>query len=212
MNRDDLTDAQWQQLEPLLPPQKPKTGRPAHDHRQKVNGILWILRTGAPWRDLAERYGPWQTVASRFYRWDQSGVWDRVWATLQAQADAGGAFDWSVHYVNGTIIRPTSMRLEPRPGGLPLRRWDVARGALAPKCICAPKGQASPRLLCSPRPKRHEAVVFPQLMEGGVVKRAGRGRPRCRPRRIVGDKAMSHPGDPTLGASSRYSHHDSAQA
>jgi transposase len=57
----------------ILPPQKPKVGRPAENHRRIINGILWIDRTGAPWRDLPERYGPWRTVASRFYRWQKAG-------------------------------------------------------------------------------------------------------------------------------------------
>ena len=83
--RHELTDEQWERLEPLLPPQKPKTGRPNKDHRTIINGILWILRTGAPWRDLPERYGPWSTVASRFYRWQQAGIWQRVLEALQQQ-------------------------------------------------------------------------------------------------------------------------------
>lgn len=58
MRRGEVTDEQWEKLYPLLPPQKPTVGRPAHDHRLILNGILWILRTGAPWRDLPERYGP----------------------------------------------------------------------------------------------------------------------------------------------------------
>jgi len=56
-NRSQLTNEQWERIEPLLPPQKPKTGRPAQDHRMILNGILWILHTGAPWRDLPERCG-----------------------------------------------------------------------------------------------------------------------------------------------------------
>ncbi len=103
--RHEVSDHQWEQIAPLLPPQKPKVGRPAHDHRRILNGIVWILRTGAPWRDLPERFGPWQTVASRFYRWRKAGVWDRVWAALQTQADARGEIDWTVHFVDGTIVR-----------------------------------------------------------------------------------------------------------
>ena len=68
-----LTDAQWARLAPLLPPQQPKTGsrggRPNKDHRLVVEGMLWILRTGAPWRDLPKDNGPHSTVANRFYRW-----------------------------------------------------------------------------------------------------------------------------------------------
>jgi transposase len=105
MHRGDLTNEQWERLEPLLPPQKPHTGRPAEDHRRILNGILWILRTGAPWADLPERYGPWKTVATRFYRWRKAGIWDRLFAAVQQQADAEGRIDWEVHYVDGTVVR-----------------------------------------------------------------------------------------------------------
>lgn len=93
MRRYELTDAQWEQIAPLLPPQKPRTGRPAEDHRQVLNGMLWILRTGAPWADLPARYGAVGTVSIRFYRWRQTGVFDRVLRRLQAQADARGDLD-----------------------------------------------------------------------------------------------------------------------
>ncbi len=105
MRRYELTDAQWEQIAPLLPPRKPRTGRPAEDHRQVLNGMLWILRTGAPWADLPARYGPVGTVSSRFYRWRQAGVFDRVLRRLQAQADARGDLDWTLHFVDATVIR-----------------------------------------------------------------------------------------------------------
>lgn len=103
--RHELTDAQWARLAPLLPPQKPQRGRPARDHRQMVNAMLWIHATGAPWRDLPERYGPWQSVATRFYRWVAAGIWNAILAALQRQGDADGQLDWSAHYVDGTVIR-----------------------------------------------------------------------------------------------------------
>jgi putative transposase len=79
----DLSDAQWAVLAPLLPPPQP-TGRPrVVDHRTVINGILWKLRTGAPWRDLPERYGSWQTCYARFVRWRQDGTWARVHDTLR---------------------------------------------------------------------------------------------------------------------------------
>ncbi len=89
----------------MLPPQEPTRGRPSHDHRTIINGMLWIDRTGAPWRDLPERYGPWQTVASRFYRWQKAGVWQRILEALQQEADSKGELDWRVHYVDSTVIR-----------------------------------------------------------------------------------------------------------
>ena len=105
MRRGDLTDAQWRHLEPRLPPEKPRTGRPNAPHRRIIDGILWILRTGAPWRDLPEHYGPVGTVSSRFYRWRTAGVWDRILAALQSETDARGEIDWDLHYVDATIIR-----------------------------------------------------------------------------------------------------------
>ena len=105
MHRGDLTNDQWERLQPLLPPQKPHTGRPAEDHRRIINGILWVLRTGAPWADLPERYGPSATVATRFYRWRKAGIWDRILEAVQGQADAKGQLDWEMHYVDATIVR-----------------------------------------------------------------------------------------------------------
>lgn len=105
MNRGDLSEEQWERLRSLLPPQRPKIGRPPRDHRVILNGILWILRTGAPWRDLPERYGPWRTVATRFYRWRRQGVFDQLLAGVHAIADEQGKVNWEVHFVDGTIVR-----------------------------------------------------------------------------------------------------------
>ena len=105
MRRGELTEYQWQRLKPLLPAQKPKLGRPALPHRQILNGILWILRTGAPWRDLPPHYGAWQTVACRFYRWQKAGIWERLVRALQQQADAAGLLDWNLHLVDSTLVR-----------------------------------------------------------------------------------------------------------
>lgn len=104
--RHELSDEQWAKLAPHFPPEKRAgAGRPAHPHRTILNGILWILRTGAPWRDLPERYGNWKTVYSRFRRWQQQGIWLRVFSALKAEADARGELDWAVHFVDGTNIR-----------------------------------------------------------------------------------------------------------
>ncbi len=104
-NRGDLTDEQWEKIKPFLPPQKPWTGRAALDHRTIINGILWILRTGAPWRDLPSRYGIHSTVSSRFYRWRKGGIWNRILENLQQQADYAELIDWEVHFADSTVIR-----------------------------------------------------------------------------------------------------------
>ena len=75
------------------------------DHRRILNGILWVLRTGAPWHDLPARYGPVGTVSSRFYRWRGCGVWRRILSALQAEADARGEVDWDLHFVDASVIR-----------------------------------------------------------------------------------------------------------
>ena len=67
--------------------------------------MLWIDRTGAPWRDLPDRYGPVGTVSSRFYRWRMAGIWDQMLSALQAEADARGEVDWDLHFVDATVIR-----------------------------------------------------------------------------------------------------------
>jgi hypothetical protein len=84
VRRHELTDQAWAQVAPLLPP----TGRPGGqwaDHRRTVNGILWKLSTGVPWRDLPERYGPWQTCSERFRRWQADGTWQRLLAHAQTK-------------------------------------------------------------------------------------------------------------------------------
>lgn len=77
-----LTDEHWEQLRPLLPPQKPQTGRPSVDHRLVVEGMLWIVRTGSSWRELPEHFGPWSTVATRYQRWVKEGLWARILQVL----------------------------------------------------------------------------------------------------------------------------------
>jgi transposase len=139
MYRGDLTNDEWQQLEPVLPPQKPKTGRPANDHRRIINGMLWIARTGAPWRDLPARYGPVGTVASRFYRWQQAGIWQRILAAVQQRADAEGQLDWDMHFVVGSTIRAHQHAAGAKGGRRTPKRWAEAVVASAPNSISVRK-------------------------------------------------------------------------
>lgn len=73
-----LTQERWERLLPLLPPQKPKTGRPAEHHHRIVSGIFFVMRTGCSWRQLPKRFGPWQTVADRYQRWQKEGRWAQI--------------------------------------------------------------------------------------------------------------------------------------
>ena len=78
MTRTDLTDPEWERLESKLPSSQGKRGGQYKDHRVVLNGILWVLRTGAPWRDMPERYGKWKTCHDRLLRWRRQGVWELV--------------------------------------------------------------------------------------------------------------------------------------
>ena len=105
MNRRfELTDQEWDRLAPLLPAMTPQRGGSWRDHRQVLNGILFRTRTGVPWRDLPERYGPWETVYKRFARWQTDGTWARIEAALRVQADAAGELDWDAQ-IDSSVIR-----------------------------------------------------------------------------------------------------------
>jgi transposase len=140
--RHELTDAQWDRLRPLLPPHKP--GRPRQDDRRILNGILWKLATGAPWRDLPERYGPWQSVYTRFWRWTQAGIWDQLFASIQQQADAAHEIDWALHFVDGTVIRAHQHAAGAKGGTPKQKRSGAARAASAPRSTSEPMAAASP--------------------------------------------------------------------
>lgn len=88
MIRHAISDELWQRLEPLLcPTRKELRGRPAKDARLMLNGILWILHSGAAWRELPEQFGPWQTVYKRFNRWANSSLWQDILNHLARDAD-----------------------------------------------------------------------------------------------------------------------------
>lgn len=86
MRRHELSEEQWDKIKGLLPPeQKPQGGRPAKDNRLMLNGIIYWLNTGIPWRDLPERFGAWSSVYSRFRRWTQQGIWEKLFISLIEQ-------------------------------------------------------------------------------------------------------------------------------
>jgi transposase len=141
--RHELTDQQWEQIAPLLPPERPPSGRPNRDHRLILNGIVWRLCTGVPWRDLPERYGKWQTVYSRFRRWQAAGVWERVLRAVQAAADARGELDWTLHFVDGRVIRAHQHAAGARKKGA-LKRSGAVAAVSARKSTFAASATASP--------------------------------------------------------------------
>jgi transposase len=97
--RTVLTDAQWQRIAPLLPGKKGDPGRSGDDNRRSLEGILWIVRTGAPWRDLPDDFGKWFTVWKRFRRWALNGVFEKIFKALSGEPDMEYAL------VDGTIVK-----------------------------------------------------------------------------------------------------------
>lgn len=108
VQRYELTDEHWSLIEPLLPPQRRTTrGGVWRDHRTVVNGIFWILFSGAAWRDMPERYGSCKTAHDRFRRWQRDGTWDRILAALRLNADERGLLDYAQYNADSTSVRAT---------------------------------------------------------------------------------------------------------
>jgi transposase len=135
----DLTDEQWRVLAPLLPDPPRRAdgrGRPWRDARDVLNGVLWILRTGAPWKDLPERYPPYQTCHRRFQRWVRDGTLECVLRALADDLRERGGLDVSECFIDGTFIaaKKGGGRSE-RPSGARVRsswQWQTALVFLSP--------------------------------------------------------------------------------
>jgi transposase len=105
MGRYELTDEQWQKIEKMFPANKGKRGGQWQDHRQVVNGMIWILCSGAPWRDLPERYGNWKRVYDRFRRYRIDGFFGQLLRKLQVQLNKQGLIDFHLWHVDSTTVR-----------------------------------------------------------------------------------------------------------
>lgn len=102
--RHALTDRQWDRVRDLFERPQRRGGR-WRDHREMLDAVLWVMKTGAQWRDLPGRFGPWQTAYSRFSRWRADGTFDRAVARLQRDLDRNGLIDWSAFCVDTTHVR-----------------------------------------------------------------------------------------------------------
>lgn len=137
MKRHELTDEQWSVVEPHLPARDARTGRPAANRRIVLNGVFWILHTGAPWRDLPERFGPWQTVYHHFAMWRRDGVFLRIVEALQIKLDRRGLIDWNLWCIDGANVRASRAAAgagkkvsADTPKSRPTMRWAAAEAGL----------------------------------------------------------------------------------
>lgn len=103
MSRDVISDEMWAAIGPLFPKVK-ATGRPPVDRRKVVEAMAWRFRTGAPWRDVPERFGNWNTIYKNFNRWAEAGVWTVALEKVQSLAHRAGDLDW-VASIDSTIVR-----------------------------------------------------------------------------------------------------------
>ncbi|MFH8424000.1 IS5 family transposase [Streptomyces sp. NPDC018038] len=200
MGRGDLTNGQWARLESLLPTGI-KPGRPqVWTRRQLIDGIRWRTRTGAPWRDVPERYGPWDRVYDLFRRWQRDGTWARILTRLQTEADAKGLITWEVN-VDSTVCRahqraagaakkdlqkepPDGVFVEPADHGL-----GRSRGGLTSKIHLAVEQGQKPLSVVITAGQRGDSPQFEPVLKAIRVPRVGLGRPRKRPDRVRADKA-----------------------
>ncbi len=104
MKRHALTDAQWDRIKDIFP-RNGNRGNQWKNHRLIVDGMIWVLKTGAPWRDLPERFGPWKTVYERFRLWSQQGLWQKIISELQSDFESEGNIDWELFSIDGSSIR-----------------------------------------------------------------------------------------------------------
>ena len=121
----DLTDKQWEIIEPLLPELPRRTdgrGRPWRSSREVLNGILWVLRTGAPWKDMPERYPPYQTCHRRFQRWTEEGVMEAVLRALARDLEERGKIDLGEGFIDGSFSSA-------KKGAIVLALRNVGKGA-----------------------------------------------------------------------------------
>jgi putative transposase len=118
-SRYELSEAQWLRLKDILPGRVEHVGRTAEDNRRFVNGVLWMLRSGARWSDLPERYGKYKSVHTRFMRWARGGVWERIFDDLVA--------DKKNQYlmIDSTIVRAHPQAATGRKKGAKTRLWGV---------------------------------------------------------------------------------------
>ena len=129
MHRHELSDREWSRIEPLLPAEKGRPGRPAVlPNRVFMNAIFYIAKTGAPWRDLPTRFGPWKTVHTRFTRWNRSGVFERILNEFGVDADHES------NMVDGSYTK-AHQDSSGGKGGPSVMRSGAHAAGLARKCI-----------------------------------------------------------------------------
>ena len=128
LRRHELRDEEWERIRDLLPGQAGQPGVTAQDNRLFVNAVRWMVRTGAPWRDLPERFGKWNSVFQRFSRWARKGVWRRILEALGEDPD----LEWVL--LDSTVVR-AHQHAAGKKGANTRSRWGAAGAVSVPKSM-----------------------------------------------------------------------------
>ncbi|WP_407073332.1 IS5 family transposase [Sphingomonas sp. LaA6.9] len=159
MKRYELSEAQWSKIAQLLPGKATDPGRTGSDNRLFVNGCLWVLRSGAHWRDLPERYGKWRTVHRRFSRWCHAGVWERVFEALTADRDN------KYLMLDSTIVRAHQQAASGKRGAKD-QALGRSRGGLTTKIHMLADALGRPLRLIITAGQVGDVTQAPALLEG----------------------------------------------
>ncbi len=187
-----LTDEQWALIKDVFA-EPAATGRPPRDRRTIVNGILWILRTGSPWRDLPEEFGSWKTVWRLFDQWNSDGTLDAIRHRLQAAHIDAGEINNELWCVDGTHVRAARCAAGGGKKGDPEEPDDHAlgrsRGGFSTKIHLMCDGNGYPLHFHLTAGQEHESTVLDTLLEGADNRLFdGDGNPIAWPAALAGDK------------------------
>jgi transposase len=171
MRRHEITDAHWAVIRDFFTGRK-RTGRPPKEDRTILNGILWILHTGAAWRDLPEeRFGKWKTVYGRFNRWRRNGLFDRILKALHLKLDRHGLIDNTLWCIDGSVTRATRAAAGARtlPDGEPTdHALGRSQGGFSTKLHLVTDGRGLPLSVELTGGQVHESKAFVPTIDAAL--------------------------------------------
>ncbi|ACT08885.1 Transposase and inactivated derivatives-like protein [Dickeya chrysanthemi Ech1591] len=195
MARYDFPDEAWALISPMLPPERGSSqgGRPYFAHRHVMNGIFWVLCSGAPWRDLPERYGQWKTIYNRFNRWSKAGIMNSIFNKLLQILDEKALIDWDIIALDGSNVRALKAAAgakKKHPDECEDHGLGRSRGGFGTKIHLATDGTGLPLSFCLSGGQAHESRYAETLLNRvGIIRKSG--HLKSRPKAVLADKGYS---------------------
>jgi transposase len=184
-----LSEQLWQRIEPLLPKQKKRrnvqyAGRKPVDARKVLQGIIFVLKTGVPWKSLpaTSDFPSGHTCRRRLLEWERKGVWQRLWQSILSELQAEGQLDWERGVVDSSSVRAGH-------GGEKTGKSPVDRSKLGSKHHLLVEGRGIPLSMSLTGANRHDITQLLNLVESIPAVKGRRGRPRRKPKMVQGDRA-----------------------